>query len=167
MRGVGATRQQVRGGEEIPFEIGRRRIEAAHEIGIGGGRDERGTRAEAMRLEDLGHLGNRQPLGKCQGHDVDLAPGDFGEDVERRRRAIEPIFPRFQLARVAAQPERDAEGDAVANHAGRHETIADCLRAGSRRNLDELLLRAEALKGSVDPRILDIHGGACSADGNE
>ena len=74
------------------------------------GCDERRRGAEAVRLENLRHLGDRQPLGKRDADDVDVAAGDLVDDLERRHRPIEPVLAGLQLAALAAQVQRGPIG---------------------------------------------------------
>ena len=60
------------------------------------------ARAEAVRLEQLRHLRDRQPFGKCDPPRVDVAARELVDDVERRHRAIEAVLAGLELASLPA-----------------------------------------------------------------
>ena len=104
LRRVGVPRQRIRLGKKISFKIGRRRIDVVNERRFLRRADERGCRSHPVRLEDLRHLSDRQPLGKGDVDDVDLAARDLVDHLEGRHRAIESVLAGLQMAALSADP---------------------------------------------------------------
>ena len=135
----GFARDDVGFRKQVAFQIFRGRIEASNQRGVLGRAEERGDRPQAMRLENLRHLGHRQPLGECEAQHERIAARDLVDHVERSHGAIEAIFPRFQMPPLPAQPEGEPVCLKIANDAVRDEAFADGAAARTGRNLHELL----------------------------
>ena len=116
----------------------RSRIERPDDRRVAGRLDKRRRGPKAARLENLRHVGNRQPLRKSHVDDVHIAPSELADDIDRRHRLVESIFARLEVPGLPAHPQRDAVGELIADHAGRDQPIADRFRTDTLGNLDEL-----------------------------
>ena len=96
-----------------------------HERAILRGLDKRGRRADAVRLEDLRHLGDRQPFRKRDVDHIHVAARDLVDHLERRHRAVEPVIAGLEMPSLSAQIERRAKRRHIADHAGRDEALPD------------------------------------------
>ncbi len=111
---------------------------SANERRVLRGVDERGGGAKAVRLEDLRHLGDRQPFGKRDVH----------RRTRRRARSCRAPLPASSARRTGTRPlsgggtarstraRRDTSP--VTDEAGGDEPIADRAGAGAGRDVDEL-----------------------------
>ncbi len=134
--GISTSRQRIRVGEEIAFEVFGGRVEVPDGRRILGGLDERRARAEPVRLEYRRHVRDGQSLWKGDVDDVDIPANKFVDHLERRHRSIEPVLAGFEMTTLSRLPQGETESQLVADDAALDESVADGAAACARWKIE-------------------------------
>ena len=114
--------------KEVAFQIGSVRIELGDQRRAIARLNERRRRAKALRLEDPGHLRDRQPLRERDRPQVHLTADELVNHLDRRERLIETVFAGLQVPIAAALPEGEPEGPPILDDPRVNEALGDHAR---------------------------------------
>ena len=139
-RGRRLPRHGIGVGEQVAFEVGRRRIEIADKRRVGRRFEEGLASTKTARRVDVSHLRNGETLAKRHRPRVDRAAREQLGHLHRTGRVGEAILARFQVAGATGHPQRHAKRPLVAHHPSRDQAHADRPRPRARWHIDELLV---------------------------
>ena len=154
-------------GNRYPSRSSARWIEITNQLSASCGGQKRVSRAEAGRLEQVGHLPNRESLAEGHRSHEDVATGETIDDLGRSRRDREPVLAGLQAALLARQSRGDTEGQRVGHDARLGQSQGDGRHADAGWQVDEHLVAREATVRGLDPLVHPPRGAGDPHDGHQ